>query len=193
MRRSKLASHDRRAQDSAISSGSGVDVIKMTGTVKDLFATRWRVLHAEGWADDATLRYPGVYLLAYTAKDIAGQKIRIDDVYYVGMSNSAGGVRARLRQFKSALEKGCGHSAGNHCFAQNRSRAFSGLRGKKAFFFTSLCVPCSGLKSSGTPEDFRKMGFVACLEYYAIAHVLAHGAARKVPPLNRSAGGVLTE
>jgi hypothetical protein len=69
---------------------------------------------------DERLRYPGVYLLAYGAKELEGQNVKIDDVYYIGMSNSAGGVRSRLRQFKSALERGYGHSGGNHCYVQNK-------------------------------------------------------------------------
>jgi NADPH-dependent 2,4-dienoyl-CoA reductase/sulfur reductase-like enzyme len=52
-------------------------------------------------------------------------------------------------------------------------------------------APCSSLKSDARPDDFRKMGHVACLEYYAIAHVLARSATKRVPPLNLSAGGML--
>jgi hypothetical protein len=166
-------------------------VIGVAGIMDELFKTRWRWLHADRWSDDERLRYPGVYLLAYGANELDGQKIKIDDVYYVGMSNSAGGVRARLRQFKSALERGYGHSAGNHCYQQNKERPFSKLGKGKKFYFAALCAECSSLKSSARPNDFRTMGDVACLEYYAIAHVLECSTTKKVPPLNRSAGGKL--
>jgi len=58
--------------------------------VKRLLDTRWTRLHSDGWADDTLLSYPGAYLLAYTNRDLSRKKIKIDDVYYVGMSNSAG-------------------------------------------------------------------------------------------------------
>jgi hypothetical protein len=166
-------------------------MLDVAALMNELFKTRWRELHADGWADSDRLQYPGVYLLAYDARDLAGQKVKIDDVYYVGMSNSAGGVRARLKQFKSALERGYGHSGGNHFFITHKKRPFSKLRASKRFYFTALCLQCRSLKTSARPDDFRKMGHVACLEYYAIAHVLAKSASKKVPPLNHAAGGVL--
>jgi hypothetical protein len=165
-------------------------VLNVARLVNELFKKRWHRLHADRWDDDGLLKYPGVYLLAYAARDLEGQKVKIDDVYYVGMSNSAHGVRARLKQFKSALERGVGHSAGNHCFQRNKDKPFLKLGTKKKFYFVALCLECANPKPSAQPDDFRKMGHVACLEYYAIAHVRARSATKKVPPLNRSAGGV---
>lgn len=163
------------------------------GLVKELFAMRWRPLHGPGWDDVEQLRYPGVYLLAYTAKELNGQKIKVDDVFYVGMSNSAGGVRARLNQFKSALEKGYGHSGGDHCYRHHNEKPFLTLKTDKKFYFAPRCLKCSSLKSNAGPHDFRTMGNIASLEYHAIAHVQEHSANKIVPQLNFSAGGVLIE
>jgi hypothetical protein len=165
----------------------------VAGLVDRLFKEHWRALHVDRWDDDKLLRFPGVCLLAYGGRELDGQMIKIDDVYYVGMSNSAGGVRARLKQFKSALEKGRGHSGGNRCYKQNDEKPFSTLRDRKKFHYAALCLECSSsVKSCARPCDFRTMGDVASLEYYAIAHFQEHSAAKKVPPLNRSAGGMPT-
>ncbi len=166
-------------------------MIEITEGVNQLFRTRWRSLHTGQWANIDLLQFPGVYLLAYDARALEGQRVRVDDIYYVGMSNSAGGVRARLKQFKSALEKGGRHSGGNHCYKQNKQTPFSELPTRKKFYFTAWCLRCDSLKRRAKPDDFRKMGMIACLEYYAIAHVLAKSTTKKVPPLNRSAGGIL--
>ena len=168
-------------------------MIDLTENVNELFKARWRWLHAEQWADRDRLQNPGVYLLAYDARDLEEQRVKVDDVYYVGMSNAAGGVSARLKQFQCAIEKGYGHSAGNRWFVQNKKKAYSEHRTNEKFYFAARCLPCKSLKSIAGPDDFRTMGQVACLEYYAIAHVLAKSAAKKVPPLNRSAGGILVE
>jgi hypothetical protein len=165
------------------------DVIRL---LDQLFNQRWYRLHAAGWDKDKQLKFPGVYLLAYTPDDLEGQRIKIDDVCYVGMSNAKGGVRARLKQFMSGIEKGRGHSAGDFFYRKNK-KPFSELRGREKFYFATLCRECStGDKSDAMPDDFRMMGAIACLEYYAIAHVREHSKAKTVPLLNRSAGGVGT-
>ena len=148
----------------------------------ELFRSRWRWLHSPDWDAGGQYRYPGVYLLAYDARELAGKRVAVDDVYYIGMSNSAGGVRARLKQFKSALEKGYGHSGGDRCYRRNKQTPFSQLRSRKRFYFAAWCVPSTSPKASARP-------LVACLEYYAIGHVLTRTG--KVPPLNISAGGIL--
>src|SRR5258705_5668413 len=114
-----------------------LDIAPLVGK---LFRTRWTCLHAEGWDGDAALRNPGVYLLAYSHKRLVGQRVQLDDVYYVGMSNSQGGVRARLRQFKAALECGRGHSAGDYCYKQSNSLAFMTTRSRRQFYFASWCI-----------------------------------------------------
>ena len=45
------------------------------------------------------LRFPGAYILAYSDAGLNGAAIAADAVFYVGMSNAAGGVRQRLKQF----------------------------------------------------------------------------------------------
>lgn len=158
--------------------------------VGKLFRMRWTSLHGDDWDSDVSLRNPGIYLLACSHKRLVGQRVRPDDVHYVGMSNSRGGVRARLKQFKQALQFGYGHSAGDYCFKQNGSRPFRPTQTKKAFYFATWCIDVPR-DLDLTASNLRKLGHVACLEYYAIAHVRAKGRKRAVPPLNRATGGEL--
>lgn len=161
---------------------------EITGLVGKLFRTRWTCLHGDGWDDDAALRNPGVYLLAYSQGRLADQPVQLDDVHYVGMSNSQGGVRARLNQFKAALECGRGHSAGDYCYKQNGGRAFTAIRSRRKFYFASWCIDVPRRPDLNL-SDLKKLGQVACLEYYAIAHIKAKSTNRAIPPLNRSTGG----
>jgi hypothetical protein len=164
---------------------------EVTSAVETLFRGPWRRLHAQNWDLSDQLQYPGVYLLAYSDNALDGHPINVGDVYYVGMSTAAGGVWQRLKQFKSALEIGKGHSAGNRYYRSNGCAPFSEYVSAKTFYFTALCIPCESRKTTAKANDFRKMGQVACIEYYAIAHVLENG--KKVPPLNKSAGGSIVE
>jgi hypothetical protein len=161
-------------------------MIDMPCFVGELFRSRWTPLHSDQHSN-VGFRNPGVYLLAYSSKRLEGQRVQINDVYYVGMSNSRGGVTARLKQFKNALERGYGYSAGDYCYKQNK-RPFSKLGNRRKFYFVAWCIDVSR-KSDLTPGQLRKMGHVTCLEYYAIAHVKARSRKRAVPPLNRAAGG----
>lgn len=163
-------------------------MIDMAAFVGELFRARWRPLHGDDWDDSVTLRNPGVYLLAYGGKSLTAQRVQVDDVYYVGMSNSRGGVRARLKQFKQALERGSSHSAGDYCFKQNGSRPFKSIKTRKKFYFATWCIDLPR-DIDLTATNLKQLGHVACLEYYAIARVKAKGSRRAVPPLNRTAGG----
>jgi hypothetical protein len=148
-----------------------------------LFNSKWQLLDKESIKD---LKYPGVYLLANpAARDLArlvGKTVKLGDVDYVGMSNNGHGVGRRLHQFLRAIEGKGAHSAGNRVFA-------AGYRPDKKFLFVAHPIVCCSSKANATPDDFRKMGNVACLEYYAIAHILEQTGA--VPSLNVSAGSNL--
>lgn len=136
-----------------------------------------------------------MYLLAYPksapSRDLSGTKVWVEQVYYVGMSLSKQGLKGRLRQFLTAIEKGKGHSAGNAFFGHYGGKPYSTLQPRVPLYFATYEVPCCTIKPQAGPEDFRRMGEVACLELYAIGHVKSEMG--WVPQLNRSAGGVLDE
>lgn len=116
-------------------------------------------------------KYPGVYILAYTTKELKNKPVKIEDIYYAGMSNSLGGVKQRLSQFISGIERGYGHSAGNRFFRQNKCMAYSRLKKKKNFFVASFSIKCVVEKNKRTPKDLVKMGEVAKFEYKVLAYI----------------------
>jgi len=130
------------------------------------------------------LQYPGVYLLAYTAAKLNNKPVAVRDVFYVGMSNSAGGVRQRLKQFKVGIENNTSHSGARRFFKDhNQNRAFTIANTGKRFYFVALTIECLSDKATASPDDLRQMGHVTCLEYYAIAHVAKQTGKR--PALNK--------
>jgi hypothetical protein len=112
------------------------------------------------------------------------------DVFYVGMTNSAGGLRARLAQFQRAIAGNHGHRSGDRFFRIcAKSKPFSRIQTRHRFFYATLPVSCESRKANATPEDFRKMGDVARLEYEAVACVLEKVG--RLPKLNDLAKGSL--
>jgi hypothetical protein len=139
-----------------------------------------------------TFADPGVYLLAYSSRPMQGRPVRPADVFYVGMSNSAGGLRQRFRQFQSSLEGGNGHGPAYRFYLKCAGeQAYSDLRTKSRFFFAALPVPCESNKSKAKPRDLLLMGKIASLEYEAIARVLRNTG--RLPRLNDLAKDALDD
>jgi hypothetical protein len=159
-----------------------------------LFAREWALLDRKALRSQQ-LGAPGVYLLAYPEasldNELAGQRVRIEQVIYVGMSLSQQGLAGRLGQFLDAIERGVGHSAGNAFFQHNGGIPHSALEKTVPFYFATFDLPCCTRKTDAGPDDFRKMGLIAGLELYAIARIKEQNG--RVPGLNRSVGGVLDE
>jgi hypothetical protein len=150
---------------------------------KKLFSSTWQELR-----DDISgckgVRFPGVYLLAYSKRDLVGKKISLEDVFYIGMSNSIGGVEQRIYQFLSAIEGNRRHSGGNRFFSDYcGEKPFSKRRNRKKFYFAYVTIPCEVRKKYRKGKDLRKMGEVARLEYYALAFV--NDSTRSEPELNK--------
>jgi hypothetical protein len=169
----------------------------MSAWLNRLFAKRWQQFHTKSrdLAESTKVKAfadPGVYLFAYTSQPMAGRPVRPRDVFYVGMSNSAGGLRSRFRQFQSSLEGGNGHGPAYRFYEKcAKERPYSRLRTKNRFFFAALPVPCESKKSKATPRDFLLMGKIASLEYEAIARVLR--STGNLPRLNNLAKGALDD
>ena len=148
--------------------------------LRRLLSKRWAYLHKDLSAAEEG-QYPGVYILAYSKKDLKDKPIRIRDIFYVGMSHA--GVVKRLGRFIKGLEENKYHSAAKRFFrTYGMGSPFSQLRRKKTFFFASVSVPCNVVKTSRTPLDLRKMGEVAKCEFYVLAHIKEKR--RREPKLN---------
>jgi hypothetical protein len=151
--------------------------------VSKLFRLRWVALDADALAE-SDLIYPGVYLLAFTSRKVAGSRVKPNQVLYAGMSNSAGGVRARLKQFIKGVENNGLHSGAMRFFREYcGGKPFSQLKTRKRFYVASLTIECKSDKVDAMPDDLRVMGHVACLEYYAIARIAQKTG--KKPALNK--------
>lgn len=147
--------------------------------IDNLLSRKWVNLHHQRemrFADfEDSGQYPGVYILAYSDKNLNRQPVDMHDVFYVGMSNSRSGVKQRLKQFLDGIEHNRLHSAAMRFFKEYANRTpwseFSKKNGDKRFYVASVTVRCEVEKAKRTAEDLRKMGDVAALEYYVLAHL----------------------
>lgn len=166
-------------------------MITIQHLVTNLLSQRWADLleqKSQRFSALGNAKYPGVYLLAYTNRGLQNQPIDINDVFYVGMSNSDGGVKQRLINFMNGIESGKMHSGGERFF-HNYAHGipfsdFSSINDGKRFYIATLSIPCETRKGRRTAEDLEKMGEVARLEYYVMAH-LKRNLGRE-PELNES-------
>lgn len=133
----------------------------------------------------ADLGNPGVYALAITSADISGEAFSwLADIAYIGMTNSKGGMRARLRQFDRTVSGGEGHGGG--CRVRYVHRDYDELVQK--LFVSVRSFECN--VRSREPRDLRVMGEVACEEYECFARYAAlHG---NLPQFNRPKSQKLT-
>jgi hypothetical protein len=166
-----------------------VGASKMQGLVdiealaSQLFSQRWVTLDAAALTRP-DLIYPGVYLLAFTSAKLVGATVKADQVLYAGMSNSAGGVRSRLKQFAKGIEKNDLHSGAMRFYREQcGGKPFSQLKTRKRLYVTALTIECESDKVEVQPKDLRMMGHVACLEYYVIARIAEKTG--KKPALNK--------
>ncbi len=144
--------------------------MNVSSLVRRLLSRHWVPLSEA--VSDGELLNPGVYVLAYSAHRLTGCSIDLKDIIYVGMSNSAGGVRQRLKQFLKGIEVNNFHSGAMRFFRDHcGGKPFSTLGTRKRFYVAAMTVHCKTRKGSRTASDFRGMGHVACLEYYVRAHI----------------------
>ena len=153
--------------------------------VEKLFRQRWKSFHDDHpFSDGESLKSPGVYMLAYTKSKLRGKLIKENDVLYVGMSNSQGGIRTRLKGFGDGLETYGIHSGAKRFYREYQNgRPFSKLKDQGRFFYATLTIDCISEKSKLQPSDLRELGHVACLEYYAIARIKQKTG--RMPTLNK--------
>jgi hypothetical protein len=120
---------------------------------------------------------PGVYCLAITARNLEGQVPQWKDVVYIGMTNSKGGLVARWQQFANTINGKEGHSGGKKVVDDlGQYRMW-----KKKLFVCAMAVECD--VTSRTPDDLTKMGWVAFLEFEALAK-FARAVLGKYPKYN---------
>ena len=62
---------------------------------KLLASSNWHKLEREALRQDG-FEYLGIYILAYSDQLSDGDAVKVEDIFYVGMTNSANGIKGRL-------------------------------------------------------------------------------------------------
>lgn len=109
--------------------------------------------------------YPGVYVLAYSGRNIAGKPFSWrKEIVYVGMTNAVSGLKGRLRQFDNTILGKSGHGGADR--VRYKHRNYCSL--VKRLFVAVAPFKCD--PRSTRPKDLRIMGEVAEFEYLCFAH-----------------------
>jgi len=111
------------------------------------------------------LQYPGVYAIAHSEVSLAGNIFSwVDEIIYIGMTNSISGLKGRLKQFDNTIIGKTGHGGADR--VRYKYRDYDK-------FIEKLYVSVSPFEcdvKSHRPSDLRIMGDVAKFEYLCSAH-----------------------
>lgn len=143
----------------------------MKEEIQQILNKKWKPL-LENSKNIEDGNYPGIYLLAFTDKNLEGETVKPSDIFYVGMSNARKGLTSRVQQFLNGIEKNGSHSAGMRFYKENsKGIAFSECNHLGKFYIVSSTFKCNVNKLTRTPNDLKIMGDVCRLEYYLLAHI----------------------
>jgi hypothetical protein len=121
---------------------------------------RWHERNKLGGA----MKYPGVYVIALSEKDIASTPFKwCQNIIYIGMTNSKGGLKSRLQQFENTIKGMEGH--GGAARVRFKHRDYSAL--VSTMFVSVSHTECD--VTSNKPSDLRLMGKVVQQEYECLA------------------------
>jgi len=140
---------------------------KLKVQINDCFTPwkRWSAKHAfEG------KNYPGIYALAKSGKNLNGKPFDlIEDIIYFGMTNSLGGINNRLGQLDRTLKGKEGHGG---AVRMRSIYDYDYAEFTKGLFVSIYPIKCIVSKEHTMPNDQRKMGQVAYLEYECFARYM---------------------
>lgn len=111
---------------------------------------------------------PGVYSICVSRTRLHGKAFSwAREICYFGMTNSLGGLRARLRQFDRTL-----YGAPEHGGADRFRFVHRDYEAVLPRLYVAV-HPVAANVASPTPRDLRGMGIVASLEYQCLARFLS--------------------
>jgi hypothetical protein len=139
--------------------------------VDSILERRWRPLSTAALKEPYMV-HPGVYLISCSEKMRQDTPLMLTEVDYVGMSVSAGGLRQRLVQFLRATTGKPGHSGGLRLHGLTSVQPLP--TAAAPLMFVCKAYPAEVRKTARNAVDLRTMGYVACLEYFLLAHIRAH-------------------
>jgi len=124
--------------------------------------SKWSKWEERNKAPD--IRNPGIYAIAISEKDIAGDHFQwIHEVVYIGMTNSIAGLKGRLKQFDNTIIGKRGHGGADR--VRYKHQDYKKLVNK---LFVAI-APFNCDVQSNKPKDLRVMGDVAKFEYDCFA------------------------
>ncbi len=131
------------------------------------------------------LAFPGVYALAVTDQSLHGLAFDwIAKIVYFGMSNSAGGLKARLKQFDDSIRGRSGHGGAERFRNKHPDPKALGVK----LYVSVWPEPCDVNRKS--PGDLLAMGRVAQREYQCFArYVELHARLPEFNDMKRSPKG----
>ncbi|MCL4537495.1 MAG: hypothetical protein M1610_07885 [Nitrospirae bacterium] len=139
--------------------------------------SRWVRWEDRGKIDG--IKNPGVYAIAITTKNISETPFLFNDkIVYFGMTNSGGGLQARLNQFNYTIAQ---KKRSVHGGAERFLYKYNNYSKLIKKLFVSVCAVECDVKSN-CPQDLSKMGDVAKLEYYCFAKYV--DKFKKLPEFN---------
>lgn len=147
---------------------AGIDcTLDSTSSVADVFRMEPIFSAWASWPKRTELeglRFPGVYAMAISDEDLTGTLFSWRrEIVYVGMTNSKGGLKSRLRQFDDTIRGRNGHGGAHR--VRYKHRDYESLVDR--LFVAVHRVECD--VKSGHPDDLRLMGQVARMEYECFA------------------------
>lgn len=110
------------------------------------------------------LNYPGVYCISIIDKNISNEAFFwLEEIKYIGMTNSRGGLKSRLKQFDNTIIGKTGHGGADRF----RYKHENYLELVDKLYVAIHYFECN--VKSNKPEDLIEMGNVAKAEYILLA------------------------
>lgn len=148
----------------------------LRGKSNTLRFSKWSAFYDRDSLKDT--RFPGVYALAISKKNIAGMPFKYsEEIAYFGMTNSKLGIRGRLNQFNDTIRR----KRDNHGGAQRFSYDYKDGETLAKRLYVAIC-PFKCDVTSIARKDLETMGLVAHAEYVALANYAARF--RRLPKYN---------
>ncbi len=110
------------------------------------------------------IKFPSIYIIAISAKNLEGKKFNwIQEINYIGMTNSVAGLKGRLKQFDNTIMGKIGHGGADRFRYEYNN--YDNL--VKNLYVSIRYFECD--VKSNKPKDLKIMGKVAKFEYDCFA------------------------
>lgn len=130
--------------------------------------TKWMKWEDRNSLDQIDL--PGIYVCAITDYDLSDVKFSwINEIEYIGMTNSTSGLKGRLRQFNDTLHRKIRHGGADRMLYTYQHVEIPSLLEK--LFVSVAPFDCS--VTSNKPIDLMVMGDITKFEYTCFAEYVS--------------------